>query len=154
MAQPVKRAGEWGVGCPTSDWHKPRTAPDIRAVGSFGSVDIAAQRIARAERHRHQLQLVRVVDGGRVFGSQHRVRSAKRATGIVQRSIGINHDPVVARRAGRGGENEAGEIGCGLHRGGGEAGYISASRRTAAYAGCNDAAIPVAVADRSGVVPH
>ncbi|OEZ45831.1 hypothetical protein JAB1_57900 [Janthinobacterium sp. MP5059B] len=92
-----------------ADGNEAGAAPDILAVRRAAGVDVATQHIRGAWRHGHQLQLVGILDGGRVLGCQHRICGAGRATGIVQTAVHVDQHPVVARCARRGGEVKARE---------------------------------------------
>ena len=75
VALAVERSGEFGGGAADRDEARRRPhagifAADGRQAGA--EVDIARQRVARAEIHRHQLQLVRVGNGGLVFPAAER----------------------------------------------------------------------------------
>ena len=116
LPQSVEIAGEL-AGC-ISDRHESRTTPNIRAGAGGRGVDVGGQRVARAGCHRHQLQLVGIVDAGRILRGQHRIGpAAGRAAGI-QRSIAVDDDPACC--AGRAGESETAEIGGDLHLRGGQ----------------------------------
>ena len=71
----VERSGEFRGGA--ADRDEARRRPHARIFAADGrqagaEVDIARQRVARAEIHRHQLQLMRVGDGGLVFPAAER----------------------------------------------------------------------------------
>ena len=150
VTQAVEATAEIAAGVP--DRHEARTAPDITAIAGGRGIDAAGQGVVRAGRHRHQLQLVRVVDVDRILRGEHRVSRASRVAGIVQSSIGVDHDPVVAGCARRGGESKAAEIRSALHRRCIQAGRTGGC--AAAYPGGIDIGVPVAVVDCAGVEPN
>ena len=91
-----------------ADRDEARTAPHVIAVrGRAGCAEAAAQRVTGGLAHRHQLQLVRGIDGVRPFRRQHGARAGARA---IDGTVAADDHPVVARRAGRGGEIETCEI--------------------------------------------
>ena len=51
-----------------------------------------------------------ILEGGCIFGCQHRIHGTRRATRIVQLAIGADQHPVVARCARRGGEVKARKV--------------------------------------------
>ena len=124
MSKPVERTCEIVVGY-VSDWNEARASPYIRTVGCFRSINIAAQRITCTDCHLHQLQLVCVVDGSRIFGSQHGVRRTCSACQIVQRTVNIHDHPLISDPT-HCAKSKTREAGCDFHLDGGEA---SASRR-------------------------
>ena len=133
--------------------NKAGTAPNIGARCRRRRTDVRRQRIAGTRVHLHQLQLVRIADGGRILGGQHRSRSTATYTTRIQRAIGIDNDPVVATGASHAGEVEPRKIAGGLH---------ICQRQTRGAPGgphtnCTQVVIargtPVAIGNRSAIVP-
>ena len=98
-----------------TDRYKASAAPDIGAGCRLTGIDIHDHCVVRRRCQSHQLQLVGVADRRRILGGQHRQGCANGTGGVVQRSVDINHHPVVAGGAGRGGEGKVAEIADGLH---------------------------------------
>ena len=107
MALAIQAAGECVVA--RADGNEASFAPDSLAARRAAGIDAGAQHIRGAWRHGHQLQLVGILDGGRVLGRAHRIRGAGRAASIVQAAVHVDQHPVVARCARRGGEVKARE---------------------------------------------
>ena len=107
MALAVQATGECVVA--RADGNEASLAPDALAARRAAGIDVCTQHIRGARRHGHQLQLMCIVNSGRILGCQHRIRGAGRAAGIVQAAVHVDQHPVVARCARRGGEVKAGE---------------------------------------------
>ncbi len=113
MSLPVEGAGEFAGAGTHGDEGTPR--PDVRCCSRGGGIDVMSDRILSSQIHRHQLQLVRIVDGSRVFGSEHRPCGAERAGGVVEGPVDVHHHPIIAPGTGRRREIKACEIGGRLH---------------------------------------
>ena len=107
MALAVQATGEGVVA--RADGNEASVAPDALAARRAAGIDVCTQHIRGARRHGHQLQLMCIVNSGRILGCQHRIRGAGRAAGIVQAAVHVDQHPVVARCARRGGEVKARE---------------------------------------------
>ncbi len=114
MAGAVEAAAE-RAACSRADRNEGRAVPHIAGGTGTGGIDILLQRVVASQVHCHQLQLVRRVDIAAVLGRQHRPGGACRVACAVERAVGIDHDPVIARCTGRGRESKGAEIRCCLH---------------------------------------
>ena len=85
-----------------ADRHEAGTPPDI-AAGRAGGAEAAAHGIRCHPVHRHQLQLMGGVDGGRILAAQHWQGTADAA---IEHGIRSHRDPVIAATARCRGEGE------------------------------------------------